>query len=245
VFTFDTGYLFAVASGQAPVKFGSLGETEVDLDMSVVQNPTNLQFGSVPTIKGGALKLTAKPANINGLMVCQLFFGQAPSAGSQGVSRDQVVTVPATPYQVTPTVPNSGTWLQDLGVQYSSSGIVLVPVSSNPSQGQYSVSAGVYTFNSADTGQALVVNYLYSQAAGVSLALTNPWQGLAPTWQAVLQGQYNGAQIVWNLPRCASTSFKMLMPLEKIVIPEFRFQAFGDASSGGVQGSLGTFSFAN
>ena len=244
-FIFDTGYLFGVsAPGGTPVKFGSLQGIETELSAELVKNGTNMQFQSVMTIRSRALKFKADVANINGLIMTQLFFGQAPSTGSQAVSRDQTITVPASgPYTVTPTVPNSGTWVQDLGVQYSTSGIVLVPVPSAPAAGQYSVAAGVYTFNAADKSLGLTINYLYSQTAGVNLALTNPWQGLAPTWQAILSWQFNSQQITWNLPRCSSENFKMLTPLEKVSIPNFSFQAQGDASS--VQGSLGTFSYAN
>lgn len=244
-FIFDTGYLFGVsAAGQTPVKFGSLQEIETELSGDMVRNGTNMQFQSVLTMRSRALKFRAGVANINGLMMTQLFFGQAPSAGSQGVSRDQSITVSSTrPYTATPTVPNSGTWVQDLGVQYSTSGIVLTPTDGSISAGQYSVTDGIYTFCAADAGKSLTANYLYSQASGVSLALTNPWQGIVPTWQAVLNWQYNGQQITWNLPRCCSPDFKMLTPLEKISIPNFSFEAQGDASS--VQGSLGIFSYAN
>ena len=242
---FDAGFLCGVSpqTGQL-LRFGTLQEVTVDLQATLVRNPGNMFLGSVPTISNVALKFQAKTAQISGVAIHQLYFNSTPTAGSQGVSRDQTGTVPASgPYTVTPAVPNSGTWAQDLGVQYSGSGLFLLPVASFPAQGQYTVAAGVYTFNSADHGAALVFNYLYTQATGNSINQTNPWKGLAVQWQAILMGQYSGQQVVWNLARCATENFKMLLPLNDFTIPNFAFQAFGDASS--VQGSVGTFSYPN
>ena len=65
-------------------------------------------------------------------------------------------------------VPNqpSGSFLQDLGVQFASNGTALTPVSSSPTTGQYippSVSGDtptlVYTFAAADVGKAVLLNY--------------------------------------------------------------------------------------
>lgn len=244
-FIFDAGFLCGTSPlGGPPLRFGSLQEISVELDVELVRNRGNMQFGSVPTINNMAMKFIAKTAQISGLALHQLYFGSTPTAGSQGLVRDLVATVPASgPYTLTPAVPNSGTWAQDMGVQYSVSGIFLVPVSSAPAQGQYTVVAGVYTFNAADHGAALTLNFLFTQATGISINQTNPWKGLAPQWQAVLVGQYNGQQIVWNLARCASENLKMLLPLNNFSIPQFQFQAYGDASS--AQGSLGQFSYPN
>lgn len=71
--------------------------------------------------------------------------------------------IPATPFQV--TVANNVQFVLDMGVTYQQTGIALVPVASNPAQGQYSVSsAGVYTFNSGDQGLKIVISYGYNGA---------------------------------------------------------------------------------
>lgn len=71
-------------------------------------------------------------------------------------------TIPnATPWQV--TVSNAVAFVLDMGVTYQQSGIALVPVASNPAQGQYSVASnGVYTFNSADQGVKILISYGYN-----------------------------------------------------------------------------------
>jgi|SRR5579864_451380 len=73
--------------------------------------------------------------------------------------------IPATPFQI--TVINTASFVLDMGVTYAQSGIALVPVTSPPAQGQYSVSsAGVYTFSAADSGVQIVISYGYNGAPG-------------------------------------------------------------------------------
>lgn len=78
-------------------------------------------------------------------------------------------TVPASPFQL--TVLNATSFVLDQGVRYVSNGQALTAVSSNPAQGQYSVtSSGVYTFNSADANVNIVIAYAYN---GVPLDIQN------------------------------------------------------------------------
>jgi len=77
------------------------------------------------------------------------------------VVQNEAQTVPSSgSYTVAVNAPN-GNWAVDQGVTYASSGTALAPVASSPAQGQYSVSAGVYTFNSADSAQAVLISYSY------------------------------------------------------------------------------------
>lgn len=246
MFSFDSGYLFGRSVTQpnaTPVRFGSLQGVEANWDFTLNRLPLNMQAPAGYTISHFDMSFKAQVANVNGLILNQLLFGSSITSGSEGVSRDQSVTVPSTgPYTVTPTVPNSGTWSQDLGAQYNSSGVSLVYVASSPAQGQYSVSGGTYTFNAADAGQVIVLNYLYTMTTGNKLALPNNWQGLAPVFSVVLNTTYNGQQVTWRHNSCASKSLRFLMMLEKINIPDFTFQALGDTT--GTQGNIGTFSYS-
>lgn len=65
-------------------------------------------------------------------------------------------TVPASPYQV--TVTQAAAFSCDQAVARAN-GSALVRVSANPAVGQYSLAAGVYTFNATDTGQSLTITY--------------------------------------------------------------------------------------
>lgn len=245
-FVFDSGALFGISKSQAnptPVKLGSLQGIEAELAFDLRYSPLQFQAAIGAAVNKLDLTFTAKLAQLNGLLVNQLFFGQALSAGGQRLARDVAAVVPGTPYQLTPVVPNSGTWVQDLGVQYDGSGEPLVLVPSGPTVGQYSVSAGVYTFAAADTALKIVINYLYSVTTGNSLVLANSFKQLAPYFQVVLSTLYDGKQITWNLPRCTSDSFKLLTSVNSFAIPNFKFKAMADLTP--PLGTIGTFSFSD
>ena len=79
--------------------------------------------------------------------------------------RYQIVTQETTivpfsgPYTI--TVDNSTEYESDQGVVYFPSGTALTLVSSSPGVGQYSHSGATYTFNAGDSGQPIVISYVY------------------------------------------------------------------------------------
>jgi hypothetical protein len=74
------------------------------------------------------------------------------------ISLPETLSVPGSgPYTV--TVAHAAAFVADLGVTHS--GVPLVKVAGSPATGQYSVTAGVYTFNAAQAGQAMVISYRY------------------------------------------------------------------------------------
>jgi len=74
----------------------------------------------------------------------------------------EAATVPnASPYQVAPAQP-AGRIASDVGVVYASGGTPLVPIATGtPAQGQYllDLTAGAYTFASADAGAGVLLTY--------------------------------------------------------------------------------------
>jgi hypothetical protein len=70
------------------------------------------------------------------------------------------------------TVTNAATFLLDLGVTLA--GTPLTKVSGAPATGQYAEVAGVYTFNAAQHGAAVIITYHYtSDPAGYTITLPN------------------------------------------------------------------------
>jgi len=244
-FIFDSGYLFGVLQGgtyPTPVKFGSLQGIEANIDFALNPSPLQLQAAIGQAISKLSLTFTAKMGQLNGSLLNQLVFGKPLVTGSQALARDVAVTVPGTPYQVTPTVPGGGTWSQNLGVQYSLTGEPLELVSGSQAAGQYSVAAGVYTFAAADTAQAMVINYLYTLATGKQLVLANSFKQLAPYFQVVLSTLYDGKQVTWNLPRCTSAQLRLATAVDNFSVPNLKFEAMADLTP--PYGNIGTFSFS-
>jgi hypothetical protein len=62
----------------------------------------------------------------------------------------------------TVVVDNSTNYKIDQGVSYYPSGTAFVKVGGSPAVGQYSQSGATYTFNAADSGQGIVINYVYN-----------------------------------------------------------------------------------
>lgn len=73
-----------------------------------------------------------------------------------GATLQEVHPVPVSPHQV--TVSQAATFSCDQQVNYAN-GAALLRVAAAPAQGQYSVAAGIYTFNVADVGQSLTFAY--------------------------------------------------------------------------------------
>lgn len=73
--------------------------------------------------------------------------------------QNEAATIASTaPYQCAIEAPY-GPWASDLGVADAASGEPLTNVTAAPAAGQYSVSAGIYTFAATDSGRAIVISY--------------------------------------------------------------------------------------
>lgn len=179
----------------------------------------------------GQSKITgkAKFGQIIGKHVNDLFFGQTMNAGQKLTALDEAQSVPASP-PYTVTVTNSGAFVDDWGVRYSVTGLPLIRVSGSPVQGQYSVSAGTYTFASADAGAAVLISYRYTTASGVQLNIRQQLMGFAPTFQVLLNEQYAGKQANLLLYSCVAEKLTFAIKNEDLVVPEFDFEAFSNAA---------------
>jgi hypothetical protein len=82
------------------------------------------------------------------------------TAGQTLVAVNEAGTVGTSPFTYQTT--NHTTQVLDLAVIYAAIGISLTLVASSPTQGQFPVSAGAYTFNSADSGASIFVSYTYT-----------------------------------------------------------------------------------
>ena len=231
---FGSGVLVGTPSGGAPVQFGTLQECSVDFAFTTKALMGQYQFPVAVARGAGKITGNAKFANIDGTLFNEIFFGQTGSTGQKFWSYNEAGTVPASsPYTV--TVTNSAHFDEDLGVQYYASGLRLLQVASGPTVGQYSVSAGVYTFAAADEGKAVLISYSYtSTASGLNTVIANKLMGIAPTFQIDF---YNtnpnvaGAQWSLRLYACMSSKLTLASKLEDFTIPEMGFEAFCNAAN--------------
>ncbi len=243
-YSFDAGYLFALLPGTPDnwAKIGSL--TQVSVAAEFTGDPIRSGKYLIPHgMTSTALTFTGKAsfAKLDGALINQIILGQAGSttSGATLLAKDVAVLIPGTPYTVTPIVPAGGAFAFDLGLQYKATGISLARVASGPGAGQYSFSAGTYTFAAADTAKDLVLNYAYTTTAGRQLAIGNPVQNLAPKFKLLLNNSAGSAQSTWILNAGISRKFLFAPRLDVFTVPDFDFVAVADSSN-----ALGNLSFS-
>lgn len=222
----------------SPVQFGVC--SEIGLDISA---ETKMLYGNqqMPVAIGrGKMKigLKIKGGQVNGALFNSFFFGQTLLSGTLADVWDRTGTaIPTTPYQITPTVPNAGTWSVDLGV-VSASGVPLTRVAATPATGQYAVAAGVYTFAAADTALVVFISYQYIATSTVAKKsnLLSLAMGNAPSFRTDIVMLFGGKQLVWTFPNCVASKLSMATKLDDFTIPEMDADVFADAA-----GNIGSY----
>lgn len=173
-----------------------------------------------------------------GIDLYNLMFGETAAALYSAVSTDEGPTaIPGSPFTI--TVTNSATFSEDLGVINQTTGQPMQQVASGPAAGQYSVSAGVYTFASADHTSAYKVQITYSYnpaSGGRTLTLTNRVQGYGPVLEMWFTAPYSSSYSptpFGSFHLHAARISKMGAPMKRngYFITPIEFEAFADASN--------------
>ncbi len=240
-YLFGSGAMFGIptadANGNAitnptPQQFGVLQDVSIDISF---ETKTLHGQGQFPVAVGrgkGKISGKAKAAQVNGTLYNSLFFGQTLTSGIIAAVNDAVgAVIPSTPFTITPTIPGSGTWSRDLGVR-DANGIPMTRVASAPITGQYSVSAGVYTFAAADTSKLVFINYEYTATSTTAKNLTvkNLLMGYAPTFSLALSLPFNGKSFYLRLPCVVSSKLSFAAKNDDFSVPEIDLEAFADTN---------------
>lgn len=241
--TFGAGELFATmlqdATGAAitnptPVRIAGLQEMSLEFsgDLKEFHGQNRFAIG----VAQGKVKTGGKfkGALINGHALNTLFFGSGLTSGTMKALYADVTgtAVPGTPYTITPTIPNSGTWVEDLGV-VNASGLPMTRVASAPATGQYSVSAGVYTFAAADTGVKMYISfsYTYSLTAAKRLQFLNLPMGYTPLLKMHFMSSFQGKRSLVVLEVVVATKLALFASKnDDFSVPEIDFSAQADAA---------------
>jgi hypothetical protein len=246
---FGTGTLWGAAIADAlgnviasptPIKFGTLNDVSFEMDRDIKELYGQ---GAFPVaIGGGKMKigLKAKFAQISGRLFNDLFLGQGMTAGTLTAAQEDLTgtAIPTTPFTITPSVPNAGTWLRDLGV-LDATGIAMQRVASAPVTGQYSVTAGAYLFAAADAGKVVYISYgyTYALAGAKSLAFNNIAMGTVPVFGLDLSCRYQGKQAYFRLGQCVAKKLSFDPKQDDFTVLDMDISAFADPVTNAV-GSL-------
>lgn len=234
----------AAITNPTPVKLGVMQDVSIDFNFDIKELHGQLQF-PVDVARGkGKVSGKAKIAQINGVTFNSLFFGQSLTIGSEVLDFLDTTgaAIPTTPFQITPTPPLSGVWAADLGV-VDVNGQPFTRVAAAPAVSQYIVSAGLYTFNTGDTGKVAYISYQYTTSTGVPRAtkstINNLIMGAAPQFAGEFYMAKAGKTLQLTLLACIATKLTVPTKLDDYLIPELDFSAFAS----GV-GALGSYSMS-
>lgn len=242
-YNFGIGTLIAKRTDTANIKpafMGVIQEVEVNLDREL--KTLVGQYNVAEAIAGGELKITAKAkfGRIQATTIGNIFLNATPAAGLTTMSQAEAGTIAANAVTVT----HSATFVEDLGVFNALTGAQLQPVASAPAVGEYSVSAGVYTFNASETATSLLFYYTYTTAgasAGYTETLSKQLMGGLPTFELCLQNSFSqfGTTKTMYMKLNAVVAGKLAFPFKNkdFTIQDLEMQAFCDAS-----GNWGTIS---
>lgn len=229
----------AIAS-PTPIKFAVLQDVSFDLSWDVKELRGRFQF-PVDLARGdGKISGKAKFAHIYGRAVDSILIGQGITSGRTAIYDDTTgAVIPSTPYQITPTVPSSGTFAADLGVR-DSNGVPFKRVASSPATGEYSVnvSTGVYTFAAADAAQTVYISFRYTLSGGKTFTVANQVGGDLPTFALEFYGSKNGKGTYFRMPYFTSNKLTVDLKSGDYTVPEFDMMGAADASGNVLIGSF-------
>ena len=239
---FGAGFIFITPKKDAfgntltnatPINIGTVQDTSLDVDFETKElYGSNSQFALAKGRGKGKIALKATSASFNGEMINALVFGQSLSSGLNAISyATSGLVIPSTsPYTITVTPPNSGTFTGDLGVVYSNA-VKLHKVDSNPSQGEYSVSNGVYTFNVADAGAKVLINFKYSATSTgyVKQVVQSLKMGSTPYFSVDLMfTDMDNNTLTYTFYKCTSNKFSFSTKLDDFTMNNFEMEAIAD-----------------
>lgn len=215
-----------------PVEVGVVQSVSVDISYDLKELYGRGQF-AVDAARGkGSIKCKATMGRINGALLNSIFFGGVLSEGGITAVAQTIngEVIPAGAI-VTPTVPNMGTFVKDLGVT-DGKAIPLKRVASAPVTGQYSVNetTGAYTFATADTAKTVFISFKYSaMVAGAKSGLVNNLDmGYTPEFGVDLMRDYKGKFMGMEFFRCVSNKLAFSSKQDDYDLPEFEFQPMAD-----------------
>jgi hypothetical protein len=97
-----------------------------------------------------------------------------------------------------------------------------------PTTGQYSVTAGVYTFASADVGKQVIIDYTYTSTGGNTITLPNPVMGVSYPFGLWIKTSLQGQDAIIKLPNVVSGKMSIPLKLGEWSMNDFDFNVFAD-----------------
>lgn len=224
-----------VPTNQTPQILATLQDFTLDISATIKDLRGQYQFPDDTAISDKKITWKSGSGRFDIDLYNNTFFGEtAIVTGGQTQVVQEAHNVPATnPF--TQVVTNSAqTPLDDLGVQYASTGQKFTKAASASAIGLYAYSAGTYTFNIADAGAAVLISYGYTAATGRVLTVKQHTQGWGPALEIVCSMAYQTLTgVVPNFCHLYSAKVtKLGIPLKRAdyLITDIEGEAYANAA---------------
>jgi len=243
MFQFGIGGIWVNPTGGVtaanPTPYELLTVQDVSVDISQDLKELVGQNRYADDVAPAQMKISGKftPGRIDIGLFNQIFFANVETAGIKQIVKDEAGTVGTTPY--TYLVSQKTNFLTDLGVRYAANGMALIRVLATPTVGQYTVSAGTYTFSAADTNAAILVSYVFTAATtGYTVSLINSLMGYGPIFELWVSEPYQSspAGVAPAAPNgihlycCRLSKLNQALKNTDYLKPEMDFSAFSNAA---------------
>jgi hypothetical protein len=244
---FGAGVLFVnpnagnLAANPTPGQVLTLQDVSIDIsqDLKELRGATKWPEDIAPADMKGSGKFGT--GRIDQQVFNNIFFANASTTGIVQAVQGEAGTIPSPSGPYTITVVNSANFAEDFGVQYASGtggagAGRLTRVASGPTQGQYSVASGVYTFAAADAGTAVLISYSFTAAAvGTTVSVINENMGFGPQFELFLMRPYQQITISskvytggLRLYCCRASKLGQEKKRDGYTIPALEFQYFAN-----------------
>jgi hypothetical protein len=162
-----------------------------------------------------------------------MFGGETMATGGEAIVVQETHTLgPSAPYTI--IVTHSVGFSKDGGVQNATTGQPLQKVSSVTATGQYSVSAGTYTFFSDMAGQGVAITYTYTILTGSMVTVHNQVMGFAPKFEIYVVETYqeltSGVPNYLHLFSCRATKFSLPFKRADYLVCDIEGEAFANSA---------------
>jgi len=221
-----------LATNPTPEQILGLQDVSIEIDQKLVElkgankGPDDVATGEM-TVKGKCAM-----GRIDMDLLNQAYFADTITAGQTTVQVSESHVAAASV-----TVTFSSAFSKDLGVRYGANAQPLQRVLAGPLPGQYTVSAGTYTFNATDVaqGHVVLISYGYTQATtGKTLTVHNQLMGYGPVVEMYLWEPYNSilnlnTENGWHLYACRFGKTSAPMKRADFTYPAVEFESFPNA----------------
>jgi hypothetical protein len=222
------------APNPTPLALGVLQNIKLTLGADIKSLYGIDQWAVDTAIGKRSIKGSFEFAQISNLLMSQLFFGDATTAGDVQTTTypGEAHSIPATSTYTITVTNASETPLVDYGVTYAATGIALTNIGggSLTAAGQYkfNASTGVYTFDVADASAAVLINYSWtpSPAVGSTLTAQTHPMGWGPLVALNLVFPYEGGGLGFYLPNVRLGKIDIATKLEDYTMYTTDYEGF-------------------